>query len=105
MRNILLPLAAGALIVSSPVTLPDVAKAQSNNELMNLCKDILGGPRPSGIATLGECTSLFILFGIESDGLATHACDLWLERGQLEDFGYDSFSECVRGEHEFFRGG
>lgn len=105
MRNFLLSIAAGAMIVTSPISLPSTASAQTPNELMKLCKDILGGPSPSGIATLGECTSLFILFGIESDGLATHFCDLWLERGQLEDFGYDSFSECVRGEHEFFRGG
>ena len=105
MRNYFLPLAAGAMIVTSPISLPSIASAQSPNELMNLCKEILGGPRPSNNATLGECSSLFILFGEESDGLPTHVCDLWLERGQLEDFGYGSFAECVRGEHEFFRGG
>lgn len=102
MRKFQLQLAAAAMVIGSPISLPTAASAQSPNELINLCKDILGGPTPSNNATLGECSSLFILFGIESDGLPTHVCDLWLERGQLDDFGYDNFAQCVRGEHAFF---
>jgi hypothetical protein len=102
MRKFLLQFAAAAMLISSPVILPTAASAQSQNELMNLCKDILGGPTPSNNATLGECSSLFILFGIESDGLPTHVCDLWLERGQLDDHDYENFAQCVRGEHAFF---
>jgi hypothetical protein len=103
MREFQLQLAASAMLISSPVSLPTAASAQSQNELMNLCKELSGpNPQPQNEGTIGECSSLFILFGLEADGLPTHVCDLWQDRGQLGDNGYDNFAQCVRGEHSFF---
>jgi hypothetical protein len=90
------------MVAASQVTLPSAATA-APVEALQICQDIVGSPpQPKNLATLGECTSFFRPFDLESDGLPTLVCRFWLESGQLEDFGYDTFQECVIGEQEFF---
>ena len=47
-----------------------------------------------GPLNLGECMSYNETMG--RAGFAAHLCDALLELGLLEDFGFTSFSDCVR---------
>ena len=103
MRKFFLSLGAATMIASMQVAFPTAANAAPVDALQ-ICRDIvLPAPQPKNRATLGECTAFFRMFDLEKDGLPTLVCRFWLESGQLEDFGYASFDECVIGEHAFFR--
>ena len=102
MRTILMALAATGMLTVTPMALPTIAVAQTNNEALAFCKSVITDPpQDRNLGTLGECTSIFT---VPDPGFAAHICDLWLERDQLEDFGYATYSECVRGELEFLLG-
>ena len=47
-----------------------------------------------GPLNLGECMSYNETMG--RDGFAAHLCDALLELGLLEDFGFTSYSDCIR---------
>ena len=102
MRKLLMSIAAIGMCTVTPVSLPTAAAAAPNPG-MEFCKEILAGPpQPKTGATLGECTSFFT---VPTLGFAAHVCDFWLESGQLDDFGYETYDECVQGEHDFIKGG
>ena len=64
----------------------------ANAELLDFCYGLIAsGVYPS--LNLGECMS----YNLTSDaGFKTHFCDLLRETGPLGDYGYTSYSDCVR---------
>lgn len=103
MRKFLLKLAAGAMMVSSSAFLSAPATAAPATGNVEFCKSVTGpNPQPSGEGSLGDCLSLFQLFDLDRNGLPTQVCRFWTESGQLQDFGYDTFKECVLGEQGSF---
>ena len=102
MRKIFLILGATAMIAATQVSFPTAAIAAPIDALQ-ICKEIVvPPPQPQNRATLGQCTSFFRQFDLEKDGLPTLVCHFWDESGQLGDFGYDTLSDCVIGEHDLF---
>ena len=103
MRKLSLSLGAAAMIATAQVSFPTAGSAAPVDALQVCRTIVVPPPQPKDKATLGECTAFFRQFELEKDGLPTLVCRFWEESGQLQDFGYDSFDECVIGEHQFFR--
>jgi hypothetical protein len=102
MRKLLMSIATVGMCTAAPISLPTAAAAMPNPG-MEFCKSVIGPPpQPKNQGNLGECTSLFT---VPTVGGAAHICDFWAETGQLEDFGYDTFRDCLKAEQEFIRGG
>ena len=101
MRKLLMMIATIGMCTVTPISLPTAAAAAPNPG-MEFCKSvILPPPQPRNNGTLGECTSLFTV--PFTPGSAAHICDFWTESGQLEDFGYETFLECLKDEQDFIR--
>jgi hypothetical protein len=99
MRNSMLQLGSFALILSAPIAVPTAAPAAPAFDVVAFCKDAVGpNPQPQNMGTIGECVSLFLTEN-NPNGFPAHICDLLNERGLLDEVGYVSFSDCVRGEH------
>ena len=100
MPKLLAPILTAALLTVPPAVLPVPATAAPNPG-MQFCKEVITPPpQDRNLGNLGECTSLFTV--PSAAGSAAKVCDFWLESGQLEDFGYQTFVECVQGEHDRF---
>ena len=98
MLKFLMPVAAIGLMTATPAVLPIPAAAAPNPGML-FCKDVITPPpQDRNLGNLGECTSLFTV--PSAAGSAAKVCAFWEESGQLEDFGYHSYVECVQGEHE-----
>lgn len=89
--------AIGAACLLSPVAPAVAAPSGSNNqganaELLDFCYGLIAsGIFPS--LTLGECMS----YNLSSDaGFKAHFCDFLRETGAFGDYGYTSYSDCVR---------
>ena len=98
MRKFLMSLSAAGMLIVAPAALPSAATAAPNPGL-EFCQEVIGpAPQPRNLGTLGQCTSIFT--APSDEGFVTLRCTLWLERDQLEDHGYFTYDECVKGEHD-----
>ncbi len=91
-------LVAAAIVLSAGVapTSSAIAGQTTNNGanagLLQFCQELIAsGLYPT--ASLGECMS----FNLTSDsGFKAHFCDLLRETDGYADFGFTSFSDCIR---------
>ena len=92
-------LLAGFALLTAPLANPlaPAAVAQEGGaqgqELKEFCiAQIESGE--FGPLNLGECMSFWR--AIDEPGFAAHLCDAFRENDLLDDFGFDSYSDCVR---------
>lgn len=95
----LVPALAAAVLAASAVSFQAQAEPAGpgnsqveNRQLQQFCYDLIaGGEFPDLV--LGECMS----FNNTSDaGFKAHLCDMLRGTGQLNDWGFSSYSDCVR---------
>ncbi|MFL6720614.1 MAG: hypothetical protein ACJ8FT_02265 [Sphingomonas sp.] len=103
MRRSFLALGAAALSFGTPTTMSVAAPALAPpNTADNLAHCRAQNPDPPDRFALGQCVALFAAFDLDNPGLPTQVCEFWDQTGQLETFGYDTFNQCVIGEHSSF---
>lgn len=85
-------LAAAAAAPIMPASAEQGNNNGANAELQQFCTDLIASGDFPGL-NRGECMSFNI---VPEAGYKAHFCDLLRETDALEDWGYDSFAECVR---------
>lgn len=97
MRGLFAGLAASALM-AVPVPVATVSALHAapsgpgvNAELMEYCADLM--EEFPGLS-LGKCMS----FNLSQNtyGYVPHVCDFFQDLGLLDDYGFDSFADCVK---------
>lgn len=91
MKRMFLALGASALLVGSPVVLPDPVQAEPATDSLALCRDVILPNTPE--ANLGECMSFF---RTSQEGFYAHLCDVLRELEPDVYAQYDNFGDCVR---------
>lgn len=96
MKSICAALVAGALLLTTPTigfAAPPTPTAQPDNQqVQNYCYGLMASGDYPGLS-LGECVS----FNVTSEqGFVTKFCDFVRESDAYTDYGFDSYSDCVR---------
>ena len=95
--RLLMMAAVGAACLITPAA-PLAAQTNGSNnqganaELLEFCYDLIASGIFPGL-TVGECVS----YNLSSDsGFKTRFCDMLRDTGTFDDYGYTSYSDCVR---------
>ncbi len=96
MNKIFTLTSAFALALTSTMATPQVANAQGKSDAAKAQRDacyalIAGGDYPG--LNLGECLSFD---NAAWPGFKAHVCDFFRETGLLDDYEFDSYSDCIR---------
>lgn len=89
--------AIAMLCVPTPLFAENPAAGHSNDQGVNaaklqLCYDLIeSGTYPT--LQLGECMSFN---SVSEQGFVAHLCDLLRETDAYDDFGFTSYSDCIR---------
>jgi hypothetical protein len=98
-------LLVSAALTASVVMIPSAALADpsnppgqngSNAQLLQSCYDKLASGDFSDSLTLGRCMAFN---SVSDQGWATQVCQFFRGEDLLEDFGFESFSDCVTNLH------